>query len=446
MRPRSVAGPIVLIALGVIFLINNIHPDLSLWHLVRVYWPFVIIGFGVIRLAEVLIDFGSGRPVTTYRSRGGGIWVLFAIAFIFYGISANRRGFVMRNFNVGAVDVFGEQFDYPVSEKGSAANVNMLVLDNIRGNVTVTGGEGTDYTADGRKTVRAMSRSEADDSDRRTALRFVREGNQLVVRADERNVPSNRRLSADLDLKVPRGLSVQARGRSGDLSVSGITGSVDVASDRGDVRLNAIGGNAKITLQRSGLVRAVDVKGNVDVEGKGSDVQIQNIGGETTVNGSFSGTLEFKSLAGPLHFESPQSDMRVERLPGSLTLDLSDLRANGVVGPMRVRTKSRDVHIDDFTDSLDLDLARGDVEVSASKTPLGKIEIHTNNGNVEFALPEKAVFDLKASTRQGEAHNDFGPAVKMEMENRSASLRTLDGKGPTVSATTDRGTISIRKN
>jgi DUF4097 and DUF4098 domain-containing protein YvlB len=113
---------------------------------------------------------------------------------------------------------------------------------------------------------------------------------------------------------------------------------------------------------------------------------------------------------------------------------------------MRVRTKSRDVHIDDFTDSLDLDLGHGDVEVTTSKTPLGKIEIHTNSGNIELALPEKAAFDLKASTRQGEAHNDFGPGVKMEMENRSASLRTVDGKGPAVSATTDRGTISIRKN
>jgi DUF4097 and DUF4098 domain-containing protein YvlB len=447
MRPRSIAGPIVLIAVGIIFLIHNIHPDFSLWRLMRLYWPFIIIGFGVIRLAEVLIDFGQGKPVPSYRSHGGGIWILFAIGFLFYAISSNRNGpFIVRNWNGGAVDVFGQQFDYPIATKGSAAGVNMLVLDNMRGNVTVTGSDGDEYVADGRKTVRAFNKSEADDSDARSTLKFVREGNQLIVRTDESHVPSNRRVSVDLDLKVPRGVSVQARGRSGDLSVSDIKGSVDVSSDRGDVRLNGIGGNAKISLNRSGLVRAVDVKGSVDVEGHGSDVQIQNIGGESTVNGSFSGTLEFKALGGPLHFESPQSDMRVERLPGSLTLDLSDLRASGIAGPMRVRTKSRDVHIDDFTDGLDLDLARGDIEVATAKTPLGKIEVHTNNGNIELALPEKAAFELKATTRQGEAHNDFGPGVKMEIENRSASLRTVDGKGPTVTASTDRGTISIRKN
>jgi DUF4097 and DUF4098 domain-containing protein YvlB len=446
-RRQSLAGPIVLIALGIIFLVNNIHPDLSLWRMVRLYWPFIVIGFGVIRLAEVLIDFGQGRGATPYHHRGGGgVWVLLAIGFVFYGISANRNGLVVRNWNGGAVDIFGEQFDYPISAKGSAAGVSMLVLDNIRGNVTVTGDDGDEYSAEGRRTVRAFNRSEADDSDRRTALKFLREGNQLIVRTDERDVPSNRRLSADMDLKVPRGVSVQARGRSGDLSVNSIGGSVDISSDRGDVRLSEIGGNAKISLKRSGLVRAVDVKGSVDVDGKGSDVQIQNITGESTVNGSFSGTLEFKGLTGPLHFESPQSDMRVEKLPGSLTLDLSDLRANGIVGPMRVRTKSRDVHVEDFTDSLDLDLGRGDIEVSTTKVPVGKIDVHTNNGNIELALPAKAVFDLKATSRLGEAHNDFGPGVKMEIENRSASLRSVSGSGPSVTASTDRGTLSIRKS
>lgn len=322
----------------------------------------------------------------------------------------------------------------------------MLVLDNVRGNVTVTGADGDEYLAEGRKTVRAYSRSEADDSEKRSDLKFIREGNQLIVRTNESNVPSNRRISADLDLKVPRGMSVQAHGRSGDLSVSGLSGSIDVSSDRGDVRVNDLGGNARISLNHSGLIRAVDVKGNVDVEGHGSDVQVQNIGGESTVNGSFSGTLEFKNLAKALHFESPQSDMRVERLPGSLTLDLSNLRVSGVVGPVRVRTKSRDVHIDDFTDSLDLDLARGDIEVTTGKVPLGKIEVHTNNGNIELALPEKAAFNLKATTRQGEAHNDFGAEIKMEIQNRSATLSSADGKGPSVTASTDRGAISIRKN
>ena len=58
MRPRSIAGPIILIGLGILFLINNIRPDFSFWQSLWRYWPFLLIAFGVLRLAEVLVDAG----------------------------------------------------------------------------------------------------------------------------------------------------------------------------------------------------------------------------------------------------------------------------------------------------------------------------------------------------------------------------------------------------
>jgi hypothetical protein len=114
---------------------------------------------------------------------------------------------------------------------------------------------------------------------------------------------------------------------------------------------------------------------------------------------------------------------------------------------MRFHSKSRDVHIEEFSDALDLDLSdRGDIDISTSKRPLGKIDVHTKNGNIDLALPENAAFDLRQTTNQGEAHNEYGPSVKLEIFGRSASLKSVDGKGPTVVATSDRGSISIKKS
>jgi DUF4097 and DUF4098 domain-containing protein YvlB len=267
------------------------------------------------------------------------------------------------------------------------------------------------------------------------------------VKMDDSGVSGNRKISTEIDLKVPHRVSVESRGRSGDVTVSSILGTVDISTDRGDMRLNEIGGNTKLAVQHSGLIRVVDSKGNVDLEGKGSDVQMENIGGESSVNGSYSGTLEFKKLAKPLHFQSPNTDMRLEKLPGSLSLDLGDLRVNDVVGPMRFHSKSRDIHIEEYSDELDLDLSdRGDIDVSTSRTPLGKVDLHTKNGNIDLALPERAPFDLRANTNQGEAHNEFGAAVKLEISGRSASLKSVEGKGPTVIVNADRGSISIKKS
>ena len=445
MRHRSLAGPVLLIAFGFIFLVNNMRPDFSIWRDIGRYWPFLVIGFGVLQLAEVLLDAGRGRPL---RQRGGGAGVggLIIACAILWAFSHNRQYIRMGNWNNGGLQIFGEQFDYPISRKGTAEGVTTLVLDSLRGNITVTGGDGPEYYAEGRKTVRAYNKTEADSADAKCPLIFTREGNRLVIRMDESHVSTDRRVSADMDLKVPRGVTMEARGKSGDITVSTINGSVDIASERGDVRLSEIGGNAKISMNRSALIRAVDMKGNVDLDGKGSDMQLQNISGQVTINGSYSGTMDFKNLSKPLHFESTQTDMRVERLPGSLTLDLADLRATDVVGPMRLKTRSRDIHIEEFAGALDLDIDRGDVDLTTSKGPLGKIDVHARNGNVELGLPQNAAFNLKAETAQGEAHNDFGPAVRMEIDKRASSLRSVANSGPQITVSTARGSISIRKS
>jgi DUF4097 and DUF4098 domain-containing protein YvlB len=126
---------------------------------------------------------------------------------------------------------------------------------------------------------------------------------------------------------------------------------------------------------------------------------------------------------------------------------LSDLRANHVVGPMKFHTKSRDVHIEDFQDTMEIDITEhGDIDLSSSQTPMAKVDVHTKNGDIDLALPEKAAFDLKANTNQGDAHNEFGTAVKLEVEGRSASLKSVDGRGPTIVANADRGSISVKKS
>ena len=57
---------------------------------------------------------------------------------------------------------------------------------------------------------------------------------------------NNRRISADLDIVVPKGATIEAHGRSGDFDISGITGSVDINSDNASVRLEDIGGDVEV--------------------------------------------------------------------------------------------------------------------------------------------------------------------------------------------------------
>jgi DUF4097 and DUF4098 domain-containing protein YvlB len=442
MRRRSIAGPLILILIGALFLLYNMRPELPVSELISVYWPFLLIAWGAIRLAEVVFSFLKGKPQQSGFGGGEVVLIVFICLIGSATFSAHRHGF---RFGVRGLEMFGESYDYPVAAQQAAGGARRVVFEHLRGNLRVTGSDAPEVRVAGHKRIRSLSRGDADRADRQTPVEMVVEGDTVVVRTNQERVPDNERLTADLEVSVPRGVSVEMRGRSGDYDVSDLTGNVEVNGDRADVRLARIGGNARLNLRRSDTIRAVEVKGNLDVQGGGRDVELENIAGQVSVSGAYSGTLEFKNLAKPLHFESQNTELRVEALPGKISMDLGEFSARNVVGPIRLSTRTRDVKIEDFSNALDLETERGDIELLPNRLPLAKIEARSRSGKIELTLPAKAAFQLQASTDQGEAVNEYGPPIQKETEGRSASLKGKVGQGPDIHLTTQRGSVAVRK-
>ncbi|MCU1327276.1 MAG: hypothetical protein JWN34_2646 [Bryobacterales bacterium] len=444
MRPRSITGPLILVGIGVLFLINNLFRDVAIWPLFADYWPIMLIGLGVLGLVEVLYYASRGVAQPPRPMSGGGFfWVFVIIMFAIWG--SNRGGIHIGRLNSSSVSILGNDYDYDVNASSPSQGVTRVVLENIKGNLSVKGDATTDVKLTGHKSIRAFNKGDADRADQQSLVRIERRGDLLVVRAETPNNSRMLSVSTDLDLVVPRGLSVETRSRAGDLSVEDVDGSVEIAGGRGDIRLNRIGKDVKVET-RSGLVRATEIKGEIDVQGRGSEVQIENVAGEVKINGEFSGTLEFRSLAKSLHFQSARSDLRVEQIPGSIVLDLGEIKMENVIGPVRFQTGSRDVHINDVTNGLELTLDRGDVQVTQSKGPMPKMEVRTRNGDITLSAPEKAGFELDARTGQGEAQNDYGAPFEARNDGRSSSIKGKTGVGPQVTLNTDRGALTIKKN
>jgi DUF4097 and DUF4098 domain-containing protein YvlB len=193
-------------------------------------------------------------------------------------------------------------------------------------------------------------------------------------------------------------------------------------------------------------VRAVDVKGDVDLEGRGADIELENVAGQVTVNGSYSGTLHFKNLAKPLHLESRNTDLRVEKVAGTLTMDLGDITATNLVGPVRLVTKSKDIHLEDFTESLELETERGDIELKPGKVPLARIDARSRSGNIDLELPDAARFQLRATTTRGEVQNEYGSPLETQTEGQGGTVKGKVGDGPAIVITTDRGSVTVKKS
>ena len=447
MRPRSITGPIILVVIGVIFLINNIWRDMPVWQLFADYWPVILIAIGVLGLVEVLFHVGRGTPVPPRPMSGGGFFwivllVLFAVAF-----RGSRSGIHIGRFDAGGVSILGTDYVYDVTAGGNSDGVTRIILDNIHGNLSLKGHDGAaDVKVTGRKTIRAFNRSDADRANQQSGIHVERQGDFMIVRSEEPRGMRMLSVNTDLDITIPKGLNVEARGRAGDLTIEDIAGSVDVTNGHGDVRLTGIGKDVKVESSRSGLVRAADLKGNLDLEGRGGDLQVENVQGQVTINGEYSGMLEFRGLTKPLHFQSQRSELRAEQIPGSITLDLSELKMSNVIGPVRFQTGSRDVQITDVTNALELTVDRGDVQITETKTPLPKMEIRSRNGDITLSIPESAGFELDGRTNQGEISNEFGSALVNDSEGRGSTIKGKVGNGPRIVLSSDRGRLSIKKN
>ena len=445
MRPRSITGPLILIVIGILFLLNNLGRDIAIWPLLADYWPVLLILLGVVGLVEVLYYASRGTEVPPRPLSGGGwFWLVVLVCFAAWG--GNRGNIHIGPFTSGGMNILGSDFEFDVNQTTPSAGVTRLVLDNVKGNIAVKGGQAGDIKITGHKNVKAFSKADAERGDQQSQLRVERQGDVVFVRVEEPRSSRMLTVSMDLDIAIPEGVDVETRGRSGDLALDEIGGNVEIVNGRCEVRANHIAKDVKVDASRGGLVRATDVKGNVELQGRGGDVQIENIAGQTTVNGEFSGTLEFRGLAKTFRFNSQRSEMRAEAVPGSITLDLSELKMTNVVGPVRFQSGTRDVQINDATNAVEITLDRGDLQVSQTKTPLPKMDLHLRNGDISVSVPANAGFTIDGRTRQGDATNDFGPPVQAETEGRAGTLKGRVGAGPVLNLNTDRGSVTLKKN
>ena len=74
---RSVTGPLVLITIGLLFLFNNLNPGFSVGAFLSQYWPFLLIGAGVIGLVEVLANASRGFEPARRGFRLG--WIFWPV-------------------------------------------------------------------------------------------------------------------------------------------------------------------------------------------------------------------------------------------------------------------------------------------------------------------------------------------------------------------------------
>ncbi len=449
MRRASLIAPLILILIGGIFLLHNILPEFSVWRIVASYWPWLLVAWGGIRVVEILFAWQKGDRLPS-TGVSGGEWA-FIIFLCFFGAGAAAAGRITHwpsgRFNLLGWEVLGETYDFPLRAEQSAEGVRKVVLENLRGNARLNGAAGTQFKVEGRTMIRALDRPAAERAFAQVPLVVSRQGDILFVRTSQERWTGQERLTSELDIVLPKDVSVECKGRYGDFEVNGVTGEVSVDSDNAGVRLNDIG-SVRVDVRRSDIVRAANVKGTVDVKGRGEDLELENIAGQVTIDFRYTGDLRFRQLAKPLRFRSDSSELAMERIGGEVHLSRGELYADDFVGPTKivVRSRSKDLKLSNFSQSLEVQLDRGDIELRPNRLPLASIDARTRSGDVNVAMPAKAGFQLSTSTKRGTTENEFGSPLREESLEQGGTISGTTGPGPAVSVSTDRGSLTVRRS
>jgi DUF4097 and DUF4098 domain-containing protein YvlB len=450
MRQRSsIVGPLILIAIGALFLAHTVWPDFSVPDFIGRYWPVLLIIWGALQVFEITVRFARHAPLPT-NAIGGGSWFLICViclfGLVFHEVRRPDTWWRRAGFE-GGMEMFGDAHDYDLNPlKQPAAKTVKVVIDSFRGDARITGSDALEVTVAGHKTIRAFDEGEAERSNRATQVELVREGDTLVIRCNQNKASGHSQVNTNLQITVPRGASIEANGRDGDFDITDLTGNVDIVSEKAGVRIQNVDGNVKVDTRRSDVIRCTGVKGSVELKGRGSDVELEKIAGQVSVLGSYSGNVVMRDLAKPVRLESMQTTLTLQRLPGQVRYERGSLSIEDAEGPVQVEARASDVEISGFSDSLQVSVDKGDIDLRPTRLPLAKMNVRTRSGNIDLAVPEAAKFDLKAATEHGDVQNEFGDQLKQTgYGSGGAILEGQVGGGPSVSLSTDRGTIIVRK-
>jgi DUF4097 and DUF4098 domain-containing protein YvlB len=455
LRRSSILGPLVLIAVGVIFLmIQTGHlQSYRFWEWYGRFWPLLLVGAGIIMLLEWAYDqyAQSDDAQPHYRRRvGGGVVTIVAIlaitGIIFSGI---REGAHTRLFNGLSIDqdnldeFLGDKHESEQTLVQAVPAGATLSVDNPRGDITISGtSDDNQIHVDVHKEVYTRSDSEADAKAQRLSPNLQVNGNNVSL-----SVPGMDGGRADLIITVPAVASSTVTANHGDIKISALKSPVTVTANHGDIELSAITGpiTARINNGNSDI-SAHSVTGELLIEGRARDTTLSDLSGPVTIRGEFFGDTHFEHIRGPIKFHTSRTDFQLGRLDGEIDIgNNAELTASNAVGPLTLTTYSRNITLDRIAGTIFVTNRNGSVDVT-SAPPLSSVTIENRNGSVAVTVPEQSTFAYQFDATNGDIQSDF-PEIKNSDEDSHKNMvsGTIGKGGPLLRITTSQGDVSLKK-
>jgi DUF4097 and DUF4098 domain-containing protein YvlB len=269
----------------------------------------------------------------------------------------------------------GPEYTEQVSKTGLRLGRNgTFDLQNLAGDIVVTGGGGNDVRIEATKRVRHPNESEARALLQSIEVRIEERNGNVEVRTEypRRNWSGG----VDYTVSLPRDANVVLRSVSGDIRVNTLNGELRVESVSGDVVATSV----------RRIRQAKTVSGDLEiVESDGDEVTGATVSGTVIARGVKARTVDLQSVSGDLRLNDVESD----------------------------RTFVRSVS--------------GNVEFSGRLSQQGRYEFQSHSGDVRVSPLNSQGFSIEASTFSGDLRSDFPLTLQGNQPNGPGPRRNPRG-------------------
>jgi DUF4097 and DUF4098 domain-containing protein YvlB len=351
----------------------------------------------------------------------------------------------------------GFRWNFPGAEEATrtlpdvvvrSSGITTLAVSNTDGDVTITGVDGqSDIVVKQTVSVARAGRRAAEDI-AAYRLDHTSEAGTLTLKPD---FPEGSNLTVNLDVTVPKAMSVSVDTTDGGISITGTDGTVTAHAVDGSVSATDITTtgaefattDGSITLARvapgagagARRLKAATADGSitlVDANLRQFNADVSSNNGHIDVSASSFAGLSVKSQDGNVSLTSVTATTTVQTASGGVT-------AGDCRGRMEIAATDGSVHLTGVTDEAIVDTSEGKIFVDvAGATP--PLRLETSDGSIDLKLGPSDDFTIRATAPDKSIGNGTGLA-----STTSGGITTI-GAGPTiVTLKTNGGGIQITR-
>jgi hypothetical protein len=208
------------------------------------------------------------------------------------------------------------------------------------------------------------------------------------IRIDYVNINN---ISIDYEITVPEETALRAHTGSGNQTIEGLRGNIELESGSGDLRLARLTGDMRFQTG-SGNIRGREIAGPAKVKAGSGDIEIEETG---------SGDMEIRTGSG-------------------------NINVSGINGGFHAEAGSGDIH--------------------GKGVPKNMWSVRTGSGNVTLSVPHDAAFDVDVSSSSGRV--TLGHPVTTTVQGRVEEMKKsvvgkVLGGGPIISVHTGSGDVAV---